>query len=142
MADAAPKSLAAIDINNLDKEWAGHPERVESVGKKVARLKRAAAEAKQKAKVARADLKEKIRSNPEDFGCDDGKKPSEARLEDLVELQPEHQTAVAEQIQAEYDHDLAKALLESLQHRKDGLKDMVYLWGQTYFARPTEKRNR
>ena len=139
MPEPERKSLAAIDINNLDKEWAGHPERVESVGYKTAKAKRKVAEAKQRLKVVEAELKEQIRGNPDQYGLD--KKPSDDRCKDVVVLQPDHQAAVAALIQAEYDHDMVKALFEALaEQKKNGLKDMVYLWGQTYFARLTEKR--
>jgi hypothetical protein len=51
-----------------------------------------------------------------------------------VTIHPLYEEAHLELIQAEYEVDIYEAATKTLEHSKSALKDLVFLWGASYFA--------
>ena len=123
-----------IDPLNLDKEWILHASRVGKFASRQVEAKNAHAVAKAELEATEAELSEQVRANPERYGVAPGKAPSEPRIASLVTLQPQFRTALEAELKAKSKVDRYAAIMSTLEHHKQTLTDLTYLWGQSYFA--------
>lgn len=130
----------AVDKHNLDEEWIAHGERMGVYTKRLAVAKGELAVAKGHLAATKAEVKEKIRRNPDRY-ChltSAGKAPAETRVDDLVLIQPEYMEALSDFNEAAAKVDRLDAILSTLDHIRDELKGLQYLWGAGYFASATK----
>lgn len=124
-------AFAEIDPNRLDEEWVDQPNRYHKYAKKLAVARKRLADAKAALDVAKAVSEKRIRNNPPKYGVT---KATDAAVKSAVVLHPKYTRALAEVNQAKYEEDIYEAAVKALEHRKSALQDLVYLWGQSYFA--------
>jgi hypothetical protein len=130
--------LADIDLNNLEKEWVDHVNKVRTFTDKSAETKKKEAEAKAAMELAEATLLRDIRNAPDKFGL--APKPTEGAIKNCVLYQKRYKDAERAYIQAKYENDLIDGVVKTLDHRKRALENLVTLWQNGYFAAPREKK--
>ncbi len=123
-----------IDIENLDVEVCLQPE----LYFKYASLAKEAREdfdlAKMKLGVIEAELAQKVRLKPADFGV---VKVTDASVREAIAVNPQHRVVYKAMIQARYKADLVNEAQNSMEQRKRMLEMLVQLFGREYFAGPS-----
>lgn len=122
-----------IDEHRLDSEWVRQPAVYYRYAVKLADARTAYEQAKAARDVTVAELDREIRTHPEVYGV---AKITEGVVEKTVLLQPEYQKAIAEVIDAKHQMDMLQAAVDTLEHRKRALENLVSLHGQNYFSTP------
>lgn len=125
------KSFVEIDQNALDEEWVEQPKMYHLWATKLAKAKAKVAAKKAALDLAEAESRRRIRKNPAKYGVP---KLTDATLKAAATLHPHYQAALAEYNSARYKQDVYEAAVKALEHRKAALQDLVFLWGQSYFA--------
>lgn len=138
MNDGKPQkdefALFDLDANRLDEEWVNQPRLYLKYALRLADLRRDHEKAKAGRELVAAELDQSIRRDPTKYGLE---KCTEASVERTVLLQDDYQRADASVRRAKYEMDVTQAMVETLDHRKKALENLVYLWGASYFAEPT-----
>lgn len=132
-AKKAEKQFVEIDLLALDQEWVDQPRYYKDFAYRLADANLDLAEKKAELKLVSAEILNAMRREPERFGI---KKPSETAFDNLLPLQKEYQHALREVHQAEHTVDLLKAAVNTLEHKKKALENLVQLEGRNYFASP------
>lgn len=127
-----------IDTQALDVEWVNQPELVRRYSKEAARLEKLRDQAKEALAQGKARIEMKIRSNPEDYGIS---KLTENSIASAVLLDPEYQQLSAEYIDAQYEYNVVRGVVQAFEQKKSALENLVKLLGQSYFAGPKAPRN-
>jgi len=152
------KEDAKIDIYNLHTELARQPglyiDYAEQYADSVAIMMRAdekvktvKTEGKRRVDEKRADLDAKIRTNPELYGLDSDKKPTENAITNAIisnqnfkEIQDTVTKEIAEAMEAYIEAVRIKELLDGVKigfsHRKTALEKEVELFLNSYYADP------
>lgn len=120
-----------IDPNKLDEEWIHHPKMYHKWAKKSANAKKAVADAKALLDVTEAECAKFIRKNPTKYGVT---KATDSAVKSAIVLHPAYRKAIAAYNEAKHEQDVIDAAVKALDHRKAALQDLVFLWGQSYFA--------
>lgn len=128
-----PKEALALDENQLDQEWIAQPKLYYDYAALVASVTRELDELKNALEVTKAEIAQKIRSNPDAYGIS---KFSESALEKVVPLQQEVIGKQQELVECREKLDLAKAVVSALDHKKKALEKLVELIAMNYYARP------
>lgn len=127
------KSFTDIDLGNLEQEWVRQPKLYGRYSAKLADAKKDLSEAKAAEEVAEADVKRRIRRNPSKYGIN---KITEPAVKEAMILHPLYQKAVTAVNEAKHAVDVLEGLVNTLDHRKRTLENLVSLFGMNYFARP------
>lgn len=127
-----------IDESALDVEWLEQPLLMMRYTTKLADAKKEVMEIKDKIAVERAKLDRKIRKDPDKFKLE---KITEAGVLSAIASQETYKKLNTELIEAMYEVDMIKGVVDAVQHRKDALQDLVKLHGQQYFAGPKVPRD-
>lgn len=127
-----------IDNSALDVEWLEQPRLVASYSKLFADTKKEMDIVKDRVDFIKAKIDKSIRLNPEKYGIS---KVSENAIQNIIFLQEEYQEASNDLIEARYQNDLAKGMLQAIIDRKEALENLVRLHGMQYFAGPSIPRN-
>lgn len=124
-------AFAEIDINSLEKELVDQPLKVARYDMRLADKKNELALAENALDVTYAEISEAIRKDPLKFHIE--QKVTEARMKELVIIQPAYKVALAKTNKIKHMVDLLKAAMNALEHRKESLKSLVVLWQHSYF---------
>jgi len=124
-----------IDEQALDGEWLDHPRRVVVYCIHAAEMHRNMDLAKERVDVCRAQLDQRIRANPDEFGL--GTRITEGSIQSAILVDDEYQETTRAYFQAKYEYDVAQGVVRAFDHRKSALENLVRLHGQSYFAGPT-----
>ena len=125
------RGVVQIDENNLDKECIRLPSDYLKWAWWSADLKRDADEAKARLAVVQADLSNKVRSSPGDYGLD---KVTEAGISAVILSLATFQKAQKGLQEANYQAEMAQAVIWALEHKKRSLTLLVDLHGMGYFS--------
>lgn len=134
MTTEAEGLFADIDQHSLDAEWTKHCKRMGKFTKLLADAKNDFTVAKSRQEFVQAELSEAVRNSPDRFKVEG--KLTEGRVEAIVLVQPKYQETVVEVNKAKHRQDVLQGVVNTLDHRKKALEDMVALWSQSYFAAP------
>src|SRR6266545_187348 len=126
-----PESVVSIDENHLDRECICLPTDYLRAAHQAAGAKRDVAELSAALSVVEAELSKAIRSSPQTFGLE---KVTESAISNILICYPKYQTAKKEVVGAQYEADLAQALVWALEHKKRSLTLLVELHGMGYFS--------
>jgi hypothetical protein len=133
MSENDSESVVQIDEHNLDRECIRLPGDYLKWAHAAAEAKRDADERKADLAVVHADLSAIIRNTPGKYGME---KLTEAGLAAAVLLQPEYQKRQRLLRKANYEFDIAQAVVWALEHKKRSLTLLVELHGMGYFSNP------
>ena len=125
-----------IDQNRLDAEWLKQPQLYYEYAVILADAKEALGRARAKREVVVAEIDKDVRLRPEKYGVE---KITEGVVEKTVILQERYQVANKGVIGAKHDVDIAQAAVDTLDHRKRALQDLVQLRMANYFSEPRMK---
>jgi len=129
-----------IDDAALDLEWCGQAELAMKYGKHWVKCKNVLSEAEEKVKVVRAELINRVNSNPMKF-CNK-EKPNAADIESYYRRHLRHKEAKQELLEAQFELSMAEIAKNEISFtRKVALENLVKLHGQEYFAGPKMPRN-
>ena len=132
------ESILHIDEHRLNKECVRLPNQYRQAAFQAAETDRDLAEAKAERDVVEAELRLKVRGNPEAHGLD---KLTEGTINEIVSINPKLAKLDARIRKLKHRQDLEKALVSALEVKKRSLTNLVELHGAGYFAevRPSEK---
>lgn len=122
-----------LDMHRLDEEWLRQPRLYHDYAVKLADARATWERAKAAREVVQAELDRDARRSPSLFGLD---KVTEPAVEKAVLLHKRYQKANEEVIIAKHEMDVLQAAVDTLEHKKKALENMVSLHGRDYFAVP------
>ena len=128
-----PDLVFDIDKNCLDEEWINQPKRFFNMSLQLEDARDELRTAKAELKLVEAEVGLDIRANPEKY---DLTKLTENLILSAVINSAQYQDAQTDINNLEYKIGVLKAAVTSLDQRKTGLENLVYLHGQKYFATP------
>lgn len=120
-----------IDPLALDKEWEEHPEQYGQWSIEFCRTQNEYDEAKAAFELAKAEVEDDIRTSPKDYKID---KITNDVVAAKVVLQPDYKLAQKRLNAARKMVNLAKAALDSLEHKKRALTKLTDLFTHEYYA--------
>lgn len=129
-----------IDRLHLEDEWVRHTDMYAFAVEQVSDAQADYDEAKNKLAYTEAKVDAEIRSNPAEYGWGTGK-PTEKWFANTVLLDPIYRKAQAEVVEARRQFNRAKGVVDTLEHRKRALSNLVDLWVREYYSELTPKRN-
>jgi len=132
--DDADATDFRVDELRLDVEWRRQAELCRKYGRKLARKRLRVDEAETALDVCEAELALKIRSDPGKFDIP-GRVTNDA-IKETVRIQPEYQAARQAVNQAKYDAEIYRSAVNSMEHKKAALENLVKLHGREYYADP------
>lgn len=128
------QKAVAIDPDKLDEEIFSQPGLYMKFSEIYSEAERKRETLKNKLGILEADLDFKIRSKPEIFGLKSLKSVTESLVKNTIQRQEEIQTLNERIIQANYDLNIVKAAITSLEHKKKMLEKAVDLYNGQYFS--------
>lgn len=132
------KSHFTIDLDSLDTECIRQPELVFEYSKHAAEMRRLQDIAKTNLEIIEAKVQKWIRKEPLRYlGIE---KPTEAAIKSGILTHEKYQSALKELQDAVFNASVASAAVNSLEHKKRSLQNLVELHGQNYFAEPSVTR--
>lgn len=130
------KSFTEIDLARLEEECLRQPKLYNKYSKMLADAKLDLAEAKAECEVAEASVKTEIRESPTKHGIT---KITESVVNEHMVMSEHYQHALQRMNQAKHKVDVLDAVINTLEHRKRMLENLVTLFGQNYFSKPSVK---
>jgi hypothetical protein len=127
------KGFSHIDLDNLELEWLSHPNKVELVSREIADAKLNLAELESEQEVVESRIKLKIRDNPEKYGL---KSSANEPVKERMVLFKSYKRIIRKINEAKHIVNLLQGAMNTLEHRKKALEDLVTLQGRSYFATP------
>ena len=135
----------AIDLHRLEEEWAMQPQLYMKYSELAAQAQLDRDKAKERLDVVRAEIDDKIRTEPLIYGAPVDKsgnlKLTEAWISGTIILQPEYKTASDAISQENYKMNIFKAAVSAFDHRKKALENEVNLWSGGYWSAPNLPRD-
>jgi len=127
-----------IDELALDVEWLEQPRLMLKYSRHAVETRKTLDKAKLNLDVARARLDKKIRANPGEYGL---AKVVEAAVQNAILDAPEYLEAHEKYLNAKYEAEMARVVVQSIEQRKEALENLVRLHGLQYFAGPRVPRD-
>lgn len=127
------ENIFDLDPNRLDTEWKNQPKLFYQAAEKLAEMKAEYEKAKTNKELVMAELDRDIRLQPERFQVD---KITESAVEKTITLQRDYKKAVSRLLQAKHDVDLAQVVVDTMDHRKKALENLVSLRLANYYSEP------
>jgi hypothetical protein len=131
------KAFTNIDLARLEEEWLMQPKLYDKYSSKLADAKLDLAEAKSEQEWVIADVKRRLRKNPQKYGLS---KTTDAIIKEASVLHPLWRKAEKAVNEAAHRVDVLNGIINTLEHRKRTLENLVTLFGQSYFSKPKVKR--
>ena len=122
----------------LDIEWLEQPTLMRKYTKHLAEMQKVEDTTKIEMELIWAELDIKIRKNPEEFGLT---KITETAIKNNILILDEYKEVNEAYIDAVFEKNIAKGVVNSISQKKDALENLVKLYGQSYFAGPSIPRN-
>lgn len=126
-----------LDPNRLDEEWCNQPRLYHAYATKLAHARKTHEEAKASRDIVSAEIEMDVRKNPEKYGL---AKITEESVKKAVTLSSRYALANQEVIETRHDMDVVQAAVDTLDHRKKALENLVQLWSQNYFSEPKKPK--
>lgn len=127
-----------IDETALDIEWLRQPELMYKYASLAVEARMNMDLEKEMLELVRAKLDKEIRENPEKFGIS---KLTETVVQNIIILQDEYREQNKKYLDAKYNYEILKVVVDSLNQKRDALENLVRLFGLQYFSGPSEPRN-
>ena len=128
----------AIDLTSLHEEWRLQPQLYMKYSELSAGAQRNRDKAKEKLDIVKAELDDRIRSDPKSFGApldkNDQPKLTEAWISATILLQPEYSEVSSEIIAYNYELNIYNSAVRAFDHRKKALEKEVDLWIANYYS--------
>ena len=128
------QKAVAIDPDKLDEEIFSQPGLYMKFSEIYSEIEKKRERLKNKLVVLEAGLDFRIRSKPEMFGLKSLKSVTESLVKNTIQRQEEVQIINEKIIQANYDLNIVKAAITSLEHKKKMLEKAVDLYNGQYFS--------
>lgn len=129
-----------INLNDLHGDVLIQAQRYMDYSRMSADAQRDRDRAKENLDVVRAELDDKIRTSPFDFGAAENKdgspKLTESWISATIILQPEYKEAVDRLNKANFDLNVYASAVRAFDHRKKMLELEVQLWTGGYWSAP------
>lgn len=122
-----------IDLARLEEHWVEHPKLYQQYADMLAQAKKKQDEANRLFELAEADAKMTVRKNPAKYGVT---KLTDGAVKEVYVKVRAYQDALLAVNKAKHRVDVLVAAINSLEHRKRALENLVTLFGQNYFSRP------
>jgi hypothetical protein len=120
-----------IDPLKLEQEWQRHPSLYGFWAEKSVEAIDAYDRSKAALDVTKANLDVDIREHPAKYGAS---KTTNEVVNNLITVHPEYLEKLKESLVAKKQMNHAKAVLDSLEHRKRALTMLVDLWVRDYYS--------
>lgn len=130
--------LVGIDDQALDIEWIEQPQNMLKVTHMTADRRLEMDRAADALDLVMAELDKKIRSDPAAYKLE---KVTDTSVKNAVIRQPEYQEAKEEHLNAKYEYELSKGVVEAVGQKKSALEGLVKLFMNQYFAGPSVPRD-
>jgi len=127
------EQIVELDLNQLDTDWVRQPKLYYKFAEMLAHAKAKVDVAKALLEVTVAELDGMIRSNPEKYKLE---KVTELMVRNAVTLHKKHKRVTMEYNEARHEMYVLQAAVNTLDHRKAALENLVRLQGQNYFSTP------
>lgn len=127
-----------IEETSLDVEWLEQATLFLRYSRHAALKEKEKDEAKEALDLVKAELDKEIRSFPERFGLE---KITDKAVENTIPMQSNYKEASEKFIQAKYEWNVAKGVVDAFNQRKEALENLTKLNGQNYFAGPKVPRD-
>lgn len=128
------QKAVAIDPDKLDEEIFSQPGLYMKFSEVYSEAEKRREKLKNKLGILEANLDFEIRSKPERFGLKSLKSITESLVKNTIQRQEEVQQLNEKIIQANYDLNIVKAAITSLEHKKKMLEKAVDLYNGQYFS--------
>ena len=128
------QKAVAIDPDKLDEEIFSQPGLYMKFSEVYAETERRREILRRKLEILEAELDFQIRTRPERFGLKSLKSVTEALVKNTIQKQEEIQELNEKIIQVNYDLNIVKAAITSLEHKKKMLEKAVDLYNGQYFS--------
>jgi len=128
------QKAVAIDPDKLDEEIFSQPGLYMKFSEVYADIERKREKLRRKLEILEANCDFEIRTKPERFGLKSLKSVTEALVKNTIQKQEEIQELNEKIIQANYDLNIVKAAITSLEHKKKMLEKAVDLYNGQYFS--------
>jgi hypothetical protein len=122
-----------FDKFNLDEEWVKQPRLYYDAAVELADARAAYERLRTLKEVTAAEIDAEVRRDPKTFGLD---KVTEGSVEKAVVRDARYAKVCSDIIDAKHHVDICQAKVDTLDHRKHALQDVVDLQNAGYFARP------
>jgi len=130
----------AIDLHRLEEEWAMQPQLYMKYSELAAQAQLDRDKAKERLDVVRAEIDDKIRTEPLVYGAPVDKsgnpKLTEAWISGTIILQPEYSEQVGKINNLNYEMNILRSAVTSFDHKKKALENEVTLWSGGYWSAP------
>ena len=126
------KSNLQIDPYNLDEECRRQPVDYDTIGQLATIAKSLSRKAKDTLDYTEADLRSKIRKDPESYGING--KVTEGSISEAVDIQKELLEAKSDYIEISKVSDGFSILVASMEQRRKMLSDLVSLYVHKYYS--------
>lgn len=130
---AEERGMFDVDLYELHLAWVKHAKEYHEAAVDLAECRAEWEYSKTRRDVLLAELKLKIRRDPEAFGV---VKLTESTVEETLTALPQYTKIQDKVTAAKYKTDIASALVDGLEHKKKALENLVQLEGRDYFATP------
>jgi len=127
----------SIDRDRLDEEWVNQPRLYYKYAEMLADARLKHDTRKNQLELVRAELSNKIRKKPEEYGLD---KITESVVEGTIILQEEYQDVVNKVNKAKHQMEVIQAVVVALDHKKKALEKLVDLEFQNYHSEPKARK--
>lgn len=126
-----------LDKYRLDEEWESQPKLYRRHAMELADAKADSERAEAVKAVVYAEVEQEFRS----ANSGAAKAPTEAAVKAAVITDKRYRDAVESAIQAQHAADVAKVAVDTLNHRKMALENLVSLFLSAYYAKPRARRD-
>jgi len=138
VAKSDQEYLFDIDENDLTGEWLRHVRLYERAATDLASRRADHEQLKSEKELVVADLDHEVRRDPIKFGLE---KATEKSIDNAVVRSRLYQDVQTRLLKAKHDVDIFQAKVDTLEHRKKALENMVSLFLAGYFTAPSLKKN-
>lgn len=128
-----------IDKYSLDDEWAKQANNFHKWSVQLAEAEMERDRSKENIDLIRAELDMAIRSDPESFGIP---KVTEAAINSAIITNKKYKETVDEYLKLKYNHKIIQSALESLNHKKYALDNLVRLYLSEYYLKEAPPKDR
>ena len=125
-----------IDKYHLDEEWEDQPLLYMKWAERYAEAIHERDQLKEKMDLIRAQIDIEIRINPNTFGFDRDKKPTESAISNRILEEEEYQTATEEFLSAKKSVNILQGVKEAMEHKKKALEAETSLFIGGFYSEP------
>lgn len=122
-----------LDKNSLDSEWCSQVRLYHDAAERLADARRDWEHAKTQAEIACAEVAKEVRDYPMKYGLE---KVTESAVKEAVTLSRKVRDAELAVVDARHAFDICEVEVQTLDHRKKALENLVQLRLADYFSEP------